>query len=110
MDTLTSDREIVIRVLHEYAALSYAYGDIERQVVIDRDGDHYLLMIVGWDEGRVHGCLVHVDLINGKCWIQRDGTEHGIATDLVAAGIPKDRIVLAFRAPELRKYTDFAVA
>ena len=43
-------------------------------------------------------------------WIQRDGTEYGIAQELVDAGIPKERIVLAFKSPELRKLTEFAVA
>ena len=43
-------------------------------------------------------------------WIQQDGTEDGIATDLMVAGIPKERIVLGFKRPESRKYTEFAVA
>jgi XisI protein len=43
-------------------------------------------------------------------WIQRDGTEHGIARELVEAGVTKDRIVLAFRSLEMRRMTDFAVA
>jgi hypothetical protein len=67
-------------------------------------------MSVGWDKHRVHGCVVHIDLIDGKCWIQRDGTETGIARDLVAAEIPKDRIVLAFKSPEIRPHTSYAVA
>jgi XisI protein len=51
-------------------------------------------MDVGWDKDRrVHGCLVHIDLIDGKIWIQRDGTEDGIAADLERAGIPKEDIV-----------------
>ncbi|MHC5722687.1 MAG: element excision factor XisI family protein [Nostoc sp.] len=45
-------------------------------------------------ERRIHGCLVHIDLIDGKIWIQRDGTEEGIAADLERAGIPKEHIVL----------------
>jgi hypothetical protein len=61
-------------------------------------------------ERRVHGSLVHIDLIDGKCWIQRDGTEHGIAHDLEAAGIPKDRIVLEFKHREMRPLTGYAVA
>jgi len=36
--------------------------------------------------------------------------EAGIATELVAAGIPKDRIVLAFYPPALREMGEFAVA
>jgi len=66
---------------------------------------------MGWDQGkRVHGCLVHIDIRDGKLWIQRDGTEQGIATELVAAGIPKDAIVLAFHPPEIRPHTEYAVA
>lgn len=56
------------------------------------------------------GCLVHIDLIDGKIWIQRDGTEEGIAADLERAGIPIEHIVLGFRPPELRQYTDYGVA
>jgi hypothetical protein len=68
-------------------------------------------MIIGW-EGvrRVHGCLAHVDIIDGKFWIQRDGTEYSIAQELLDRGVCKDRIVLAFRSPEMRRLTEFAVA
>ena len=37
-------------------------------------------------------------------------TEIGIAEELVKAGIPKDKIVLAFYEPQIRKETGFAVA
>jgi hypothetical protein len=48
--------------------------------------------------------------IDGKLWIQRDGTEHGIAKELLQAGVSKDQIVLAFKPPEVRRLTDSAVA
>jgi hypothetical protein len=110
MDTRASYRELIEQLLTEYAQIPYAYGDIQRQTVFDRAGDHYLLMLVG-REGirRVHGCLIHVDIIDGKIWIQRDGTEHGIAQGLIEAGVPKNEIVLGFRSPEMRKYSEFAV-
>jgi hypothetical protein len=41
-------------------------------------------------------------------WIQYDGTEEGIAGDMLEAEIPKEAIVLGFRPPEVRKYTGFA--
>ncbi|MGH1395871.1 MAG: XisI protein [Trichormus sp.] len=104
-------RQVIERVLSEYAALPYSYAPIESEVVFDRIRDRYLWMDVGWDgERRVHGCLAHIDLIDGKIWIQRDGTEEGIAADLERAGIPKEHIVLGFRPPELRPYTGYAVA
>jgi hypothetical protein len=43
-------------------------------------------------------------------WIQRDDTEDGIAYELEDAGIPKTSIVLGFKQPEVRQYTDYAVA
>ena len=66
MDTrLDSNRTIIERVLTDYSKYPYSYGDIQRQIVFDRTGDHYLLLSVGWDKRRVHGCLIHIDLING---------------------------------------------
>ena len=47
-------------------------------------------------------------MIDHKLWIQHDGTEEGVALDLVAAGIPKEQIVLGFRPLSERKYTEFA--
>lgn len=109
MDTAESDRQLIERILVEYARVPYSGSDVRLQTIFDRDQDQYLLMLNGW-EGvrRVHGCLVHVDLIGGKFWIQRDGTEYSIAQELLDAGIPKNRIVLAFRSLEMRRLTEFA--
>jgi hypothetical protein len=109
MDSLNTYRQIIERVLTEYAQIPYAYGDIQSQTVFDYANDHYLLMNLGWDERRIHGCLVHVDIIDGKFWIQRDGTEQGIAKELEDAGVPKKHIVLAFRSAFARKHTEYAV-
>ncbi|WP_249213848.1 MULTISPECIES: element excision factor XisI family protein [unclassified Synechocystis] len=43
-------------------------------------------------------------------WVQRDGTEDGIANELVANGIPKEVIVLGFHEPSVRPHTGFAIA
>lgn len=111
METLERYRDIIENILDEYTRIPYAYGDIHTEAVYDRSNDRYLLVNVGWDRGRrVHGSLVHIDIIDGKIWIQRDGTEQGIANELVSAGVPRDRIVLGFRPAEVRPYTEFAVA
>ncbi len=120
-------REVIESVLNEYAALPYSYAKIEAEVVFDRLRDRYLWMDVGWDgdlgvghlsapparsvttDRRIHGCLVHIDIIDGQIWIQRDGTEDGIAADLERAGIPKEHIVLGFRLPEIRHYSGYGV-
>ncbi len=36
MDTLENYRQIVERVLDEYAQIPYAYGEIEKQIVLER--------------------------------------------------------------------------
>lgn len=111
MDSLTQYRQLIQRIINEYARIPYSRGEIEQQTVFDHDSDHYLLMSVGRHGiRRVHDCLIHVDIIKGKFWIQRDGTEYGVAQELVDAGVPKDRIVLAFRSEKKRALTEFAVA
>ena len=110
MDTLNQYRQIIEKILSDYASIPYAYGDIETETVFDRDRDHYLLMNVGWDNRRVRGALVHLDIRDGKIWVQRDGTERGIAYALKDAGIPKSQIVLGFHQSAVRLHTGFAVA
>ncbi len=111
MAPVTEYRRIIERVLADLTRIPYAYGDLQAETIFDPTHDRYLVMTVGWDGAqRIHHCLIHLDVLDGKIWVQRDSTEHGIATDLAAAGIPKDHIVLAFQPPELRPYTDYAAA
>lgn len=64
---------------------------------------------MGWEElRRVYGCIIHIDIKDGKIWIQRDGTETRVANELVTAGVPKQDIILGFHAPYKRKFTEFA--
>ena len=66
---------------------------------------------VGWKDAntRIYGCILHVDIIDGKIWVQHDDTEDAIAEQLVAKGVPKQDIVLADHAPHLRQYKEFAI-
>jgi hypothetical protein len=49
-------------------------------------------------------------MIGDKVWVQHDQTERGLAPDLVAAGVPADRIVLGFKSPARRAVTGYAVS
>jgi XisI protein len=104
-------RSIIETIFLAYTRIPYAYGELQTEVIFDHDNDRYMLITVGWDNGmRVHICLAHIDICDGKVWIQVDNTEDGIANELVQAGIPKTQIVLGFRPPEVRKYTEYAAA
>ena len=109
MDPLESWRDTIEHILTGVSAIPYANVSAHTMMVFDRVHDRYLLVDVGWRGAeRVHGALVHVDIIEGKIWIQYDGTEHGIANDLVEAGVPREGIVLGFKPASVRPFTRFA--
>ena len=105
-------RQLIQTLLSERANRSQLSNpEIEAQAVFDRDHDHYQLVYVGWKRNgdRDYGCLLHLDIKDGKIWIQYDGTEGGIALELVKLGVPKEDIVLAYHPVSVRKFTEFAV-
>lgn len=111
MDSIKTYRQIIRDVLTPYTQIPYSYGDVQCKTVFDLESDSYLLVTMGWDRARrIHSCLVHIDIIDGKVWIQRDDTEDGVTNELVAAGIPKESIVLGFHPPDVRQYTGYAIA
>jgi len=111
VDKLRHYRNIVKQVLSQHAAYVPSHGQIETIPIFDERHEHYLLLDVGWDRiGRVHATVLHVRLRDDKVWVERDGTETGIAQELLEAGVPKEDIVLGFYRPERRALTDFAVA
>ncbi|HBQ99374.1 MAG: XisI protein [Roseofilum sp. Belize BBD 4] len=58
----------------------------------------------------MHHCLVHAEIKQGKVWIHYDGIEDSVTEELVAAGILKTEIVLAFHPPYIREKTGYALA
>jgi XisI protein len=103
-------RELIQTILTQHSRNDLD-TETEVQLLFDTERDHYHVVHLGWEEQRrVYGCVIHVDLKNdGKIWIQRDRTESGIANELVAVGVPKENIVLAFKSPYLRQFTEFAI-
>lgn len=111
MEKLIQYAQIIKSVLDPYTQIPYSHGDLVCKPIYDDNTHSYLLMTLGWDrKTRVHGCLVHLDIINGKVWVQRDETEDSITQELVAAGIPKDQIVLGFHPQDVRPHTGYALA
>ncbi len=111
MDKLNRHREIVKRIVQEYGSWFPPSDDIQTGVVINPDLDHYEVLRVGWEgERRIHHSSIHLDIINGKVWIQDDRTNRPVADALLEAGVPHEDIVLGFHPPEVRQYTEFAAA
>ena len=111
MDKLTRYATIIKTILQEDGQHKPSHGDITPLLVFDDEHHSYQLMYIGWDRRRrVHGSIYHLRLENNKVYIEEDTSNQPIAESLLAAGIPKEDIVLAFHTLDKRQYTDFAVA
>jgi hypothetical protein len=112
MDTIETHKKLVKELVEEISQLGQSsYPEIENDLIIDDERGHYLLYSNGWlNDRRTYGCFLHIDVkSDGRVYLQHDGTNLVIAKELVAKGIDKKNIVLAFHAPSKRIYTDFAV-
>jgi hypothetical protein len=113
MDKLTNYRNIIKHILSTRLERkgSNPQLEIEDFMIADEARDHYLLFSLGWwERKRIRNFSIYVRIVDGKFWIEHDLTEAGIGTELLEAGVPKEDIVLAFHAPELRELTEFAAA
>ncbi|MCW5313189.1 XisI protein [Nostoc sp. KVJ3] len=111
MEKIEQYRIYVQHLLTEYAKGSPSDDEVETELIFDTEGDHYQVVYTGWkNRTPMYGCVLHLDIKDNKIWIQHDGTEIGIANELVNLGVPKEDIVLAFHEPLVRQYTGFAIS
>lgn len=104
-------KQAIIIVLQDYLEFLGEDPECKTQIVIDETHFSYLLIETGWHNSqRIYGTLIHIDIIEQKIWIQQDGTEQGIANEIVKQGISPTQIVLGYKTEERRKITDFAVS
>jgi hypothetical protein len=113
MDLAKKHKEIVKSVVLEIADMASSSDPIEVQTIIDEERGHYILFSVGWENTNwVYGTFVHIDVkVDGKVWLQHDGTDLKVGDLLIQKGIPKNQIVVGFQPPHMRELMDgFAVA
>ena len=113
MDRIEHYREIIQQLLTEKEAQfrPFAPSDTAQFCALDTERDQYVLINTGWRETRrLHGATLYLRVENDKIWIEEDWTEEGIATELIAQGVPKEDIVLGFQPPTVRTETEFAAA
>ena len=114
MERVTEYRRLIRQIMEVHArpaATSFPAVGVEKLLIMDEERGHYLLQKLGWQgHQRIEWTLLQVRLKDDKIWIERDLTEDGITTELLAAGVPPSDIVLAFHVPELRPYVEFTTA
>lgn len=113
MDKVERYEELIRAYILSFVELSRRspIPGIETLPVFDERNQHYLLVNVGWQNGRrQRATTLFARIHDGKIWIEEDWTEEGLANALTKAGVPKSDIVLAFQPPDMRPLTEFAVA
>jgi hypothetical protein len=104
-------RQIIKEVLTKRAAVPYLEAGIRDRTLFDEESDSYAVISEGWQgTERIHDVVLDLEIRQGKVWIQADNTDVAVARELEERGIPKSDIVLGFRSPDVRPYTEYAVA
>lgn len=108
MDQLEHYRNLVQQILTDHA--DTPSETVQPQLIFDTTHDHYQLNYVGWQGSRrVFGPILHLDIQNGKIWIQYNGTEDSISERLVELGVPRSDIVIGFHSPFKRQFSGYAI-
>ncbi len=111
MDRLEHYRQCVQKLLREKSKTKPINGEIEVETIFDRECDRYLIVNLGWDgHRRIYNCTIHLDIKDGKIWIQRNQTDRKIADELVEMDVQREDIVLGLQPPYAREYTGYGVA
>ena len=111
MDKVAKYREYIQTLLSNYASNDVSDSEVEVQLIFDAQRDHYQWMNVGWEHlTRIYQTIIHIDIKDGKIWLQQNLTEQNPAEELVAMGVPREDIILGLQPPYKRPYTDYGVA
>jgi hypothetical protein len=110
MDKLDTYRQYIKNLLIKRVSIKPANSNLESHFIFDTERDHYQVINYGWrdETTRIYSCSVHVNIQDDKIWIQHNGSEIALADQLAELGVPKQDIVLAYHAPHVRQYTEFA--
>ncbi len=114
MDKLNLYQNVIKEILLDIYNLGKSTRNregIDSQYVFDTENNHYILIDVGWKKREyMYASFVHIDIKDGKIWIQRNNTEFDLAELLVQKGVAKQDIVLGLHSPFMRQFSDYGVA
>ncbi len=111
MEKIAQYRQYIQTLLSQYAQDDPVEENVEVQLIFDCDRDHYQWMNVGWQQfNRVYRCIIHLDIKDGKIWLQQNLTDQNPAEELIAMGVPREDIILGLQPPYKRQYTNYGAA
>lgn len=112
MDRLENYCQILQNIVNRHAQFKPANGEIETHAVIDTENNDYMVVDSGWNEKRrrIYDVVLHFRLQDGMVYIERNNTDAEIVRELLAAGIEKDDIILAYNALPYQKLDNLIAA
>lgn len=110
MDKLDKYRTIIKQLLIDQSDGQSLNEDIESEIIFDEERERYLLIDLGWNgHQRFYNCVIHLEIRNGRIWIQRNQTDVPIADKLIANGVAKKDVVLGLQPTYMREYTGLGI-
>jgi hypothetical protein len=71
--------------------------------IFDEARDQYLVLCYGWrGQERVYWVVLHLEIWEGKVWVQRNQTEVDVETELIALGVAEGELVRGLVPPDYR--------
>jgi hypothetical protein len=79
--------------------------------VFDESSNQYQILDLGWDDAgkRVFQPMIHLELLDGKIWIQENMTDLDVAKVLLEWGVEPSDIVLGMHSASLRRFSEYAI-
>ena len=110
MDKLERYRQVICSLLKEQGEIIPVNGTIETETVFDHEAERYLLLHLGWNgQQRIYSVVIHLEVREGKVWIQQNTTDFSVAEELLKRGVAREDIVLGLKPAFVREYTGFGV-
>ena len=111
MVAMKNYKNIVRNLILEIGETDRSADNWQTAIITDDEHGHYLLMKTGWfNNKRLYGPYLHIEVQDGKVLVHQNGTDIHIGHELHQRGIKKEDIVLAFQMPIKREYSGFAVS
>ena len=109
MADLAAYRQLIQTILTQRAQRRSLHDPVKPYLIFDTERDHYLLVNSGWQGSsqRLYGTVSHIRILEAKIYIEYEGFEDAIADELVQLGVPRSDIVLGYRSPASRQFTQF---
>jgi hypothetical protein len=105
MVSLEIYQQAIMTALLEAIPVNLVPESLQIVPIFDQQSNRYQLLCQGWtaQEKRVFYPVIHIEIIQGKIWIQHNQTDQDIGEDISNRGIPKSQIVLGLHPPSVRQ-------